>query len=243
MDAITKLLSIALAEVGYLEKASNKDLDSKTANTGKNNYTKYARDFDTKYPDFYNGKKNGYSWCDMFCDWVMVKAFGVDLAREMLGQPPKSLGAGCTFSAQYYKQMMRFYKDPKKGDQVFFVNSSGNICHTGLVYDVDSTYIYTVEGNTSSASGVVDNGGAVAKKKYKRTSKNIYGYGRPDYSLYKEEKPMAKLDNIPDPYAKKAVEWAVKEGILKGNADGDYMLHSKITRQDVIVFLYRVLNK
>ena len=35
---------IALAEVGYLEKASNEQLDDKTANAGKKNFTKYARD-------------------------------------------------------------------------------------------------------------------------------------------------------------------------------------------------------
>ena len=39
-----KLIAIAEAEVGYLEKASNSDLDSKTANAGYNNWTKYARD-------------------------------------------------------------------------------------------------------------------------------------------------------------------------------------------------------
>ena len=53
-----KVIEIALAEVGYLEKKTNSNLDSKTANAGYNNYTKYARDFDEKYPNFYNGKKH-----------------------------------------------------------------------------------------------------------------------------------------------------------------------------------------
>ena len=35
---------IALAEVGYLGKASNEQLGDKTANAGKKNFTKYARD-------------------------------------------------------------------------------------------------------------------------------------------------------------------------------------------------------
>ena len=34
MKAIEKLISIAKQEIGYLEKASNKDLDSKTGNAG-----------------------------------------------------------------------------------------------------------------------------------------------------------------------------------------------------------------
>jgi hypothetical protein len=186
---ISKVISTAEAEVGYLEKKTNSSLDSKTANAGYNNYTKYARDFDSKYPDFYNGKKNGYDWCDMFVDWCFVTAFGVTAALKLLGQPKKSCGAGCPWSADYFKKIGRFYTSPKAGDQIFFKGSNGKPCHTGLVYKVDSTYVYTIEGNTSSASGVVANGGCVAKKKYAKTSSYIYGYGRPDYGPQPEPTP------------------------------------------------------
>ena len=71
MDARQRLLATAIAEVGYLEKKTNKNLDSKTANAGYNNYTKYARDLDA-ISGFYNGKKQGYAWCDMFVDWCFV---------------------------------------------------------------------------------------------------------------------------------------------------------------------------
>lgn len=184
-----KVIQIALDEVGYLEKKSNSQLDDKIANAGANNYTKYARDLD-KISGFYNGKKNGYPWCDVFADWCFVTAFGVDKAREMLNQPSKSLGAGCGYSAKYYKNKGRFYtKNPKIGDQIFFWNSNKTeVAHTGLVYNVDSTYVYTVEGNTSASSGVVDNGGAVEKKKYKLSYNRIYGYGRPDYDISQYEK-------------------------------------------------------
>ena len=60
MKAAEKLIQIARAEIGYLEKTSNKDLDSKTANAGSANYTKYARDL---YPSL-----QGQAWCDMFVD-------------------------------------------------------------------------------------------------------------------------------------------------------------------------------
>ena len=53
---IEKLINIANAEIGYLEKKSNKDLDNKTANAGSGNYTKYARDLDN-IPNFYNNCK------------------------------------------------------------------------------------------------------------------------------------------------------------------------------------------
>lgn len=51
------------------------------------------------------------------------------------------------------------------------------------------------------------------------------------------------LDNTPDAYAVDAVNWAVANGILKGTAKGDYKLHSSITRQDMLTFLYRAIGK
>lgn len=177
----SKVISVALAEVGYLEKGSNSNLDSKTGNAGYKNYTKYSRDFDQNFPTFYNGKKSGAEWCDIFVDWCFVKAFGVEAALKLLGQPKKSCGAGCSWSAMYYQKIPSFYRSPKVGDQIFFKDRNGSPCHTGLVYKVDNTYVYTIEGNTSNTSGVVANGGCVAKKKYKINSSSIYGYGRPLY--------------------------------------------------------------
>lgn len=49
MKAIEKVISLAKDEIGYLEKASNSNLDSKTGNAGYNNYTKYWRDIKPSY--------------------------------------------------------------------------------------------------------------------------------------------------------------------------------------------------
>lgn len=175
-----KVIDIALAEVGYLEKATNSQLDSKTDNAGKGNWTKYARDLDL-IPGFYNGKKNGYSWCDVFIDWCFVQAYGVETAKKLLLQPDKSLGAGCTYSARYFKNAGQLHtSNPQPGDQIFFGTAS-RCTHTGLVYKVDDSKVYTVEGNTSGASGVVANGGGVKAKSYALTYSKIYGYGRPAY--------------------------------------------------------------
>ena len=186
-----QVIALAEAEVGYLEKKSNAMLDDKTANAGSNNYTKYARDLDA-IPNFYNGKKQGYPWCDVWFDWLMVQCFGVETAKEMLGQPDKSYGAGCGYSAKYYKAKNRFFtKDPKPGDQIFFWDSGKTkVAHTGLVYKVDSTKVYTIEGNTSGASGVVANGGGVCKKSYKLSYARIYGYGRPPYDDEEDTIPV-----------------------------------------------------
>ena len=183
MSELEKVLEIALDEVGYLEKKTNAQLDSKKANAGQNNYTKYARDLDN-IKDFYNGKKNGYAWCCVFVAWCFNKAVGTDRARELLCYPKKSLGAGCKYAMNYYKKQNRFFTSPKKGDQVFF-----KVGHTGIVYNVDNNYIYTVEGNTSNSSEVVANGGCVAKKKYRIGSSSISGYGRPAYKIEDTKKP------------------------------------------------------
>ena len=178
-----KVITVALGEVGYLEKETNSQLNEKTSNAGDENFTKYARDLDAM--NFYNGKKNGFAWCDVFVDWCFVKAFGEAGALKVTFQPSFSLfnrGAGCRYSYGYYKDRRRIFDKPQVGDQIFFYASDGeSICHTGLVYEVDDTYIHTVEGNTSVESGVVANGGEVCKKKYLLTDRRLAGFGRPGY--------------------------------------------------------------
>jgi len=178
-----KVLSIALGEVGYQEKETNACLDSASENAGDENFTKYARDLDAI--DFYNGDKNGHAWCDVFVDWCFVKAFGEEKALDMTFQPGWNVlnrGAGCRHSRRYYRLRGRLFDEPRPGDQVFFYAKDGEtVCHTGLVYAVDDTYIYTVEGNTHPGDTVEANGGSVCKKKYLRTDERLAGYGRPDY--------------------------------------------------------------
>ena len=47
------------------------------------------------------------------------------------------------------------------------------------------------------------------------------------------------MDNIPSAYAEEAVDWAVKNGLLQGNAAGDLMLRQPVTRQQLAAILYR----
>lgn len=165
---MNKVIEIALNEVGYKGKKSNSQLDSKTANaSGK--YNKYARDLDN-IVGFYNGKKNGYDWCDIFVDWCFVQAFGVDKALELLCQPKKSTGAGCSFSMNFYKSKGKLFNTPQVGDQIFF-GKAGDIYHTGLVYKVENGRVYTIEGNSGNSE--------VAKWDYPIGADYIAGYGRP----------------------------------------------------------------
>ena len=56
---IEKLLLTAQAEINYLEKKTNSQLDDKTANAGDNNFTKYARDLDNISGYIVTGKQIG----------------------------------------------------------------------------------------------------------------------------------------------------------------------------------------
>lgn len=58
-----------------------------------------------------------------------------------------------------------------------------------------------------------------------------------------QPKEVRPLDNTPNAYAESAVKWALEQGILKGDDKGDYRLHDNISRQDLLVMLYRALNK
>ena len=168
MSKAQDIVSIALAEVGYREKASNASLDEKTSNAGSGNWTKYARDLAAA--GYYNGNKNGYAWCDVFVDWCFFKAYGAVEGQRIQCQTG-DLGAGCVYSAQYYRQQGRYNSSPRVGDQVFF-NSGGTIGHTGIVVEVTSSTIVTVEGNASDQ---------VKKNSYNRSSSYIAGYGHPLY--------------------------------------------------------------
>jgi len=180
-----KVIDIALSEVGYLEKASKSNLDSKTANAGSGNYTKYSRDL-AKYP-YFNGTKQGAAWCAVFVAWCFVQAYGKAAALKLLCQPTKAAnnaGAGCRYAMNYFKAKGQFHTNPQPGDMIFFYSKDkSSIAHTGLVYNVDNKKVYTVEGNTSGANGVIDNGGGVCKKSYSLSYARIVGYGRPDYGI------------------------------------------------------------
>lgn len=169
-DAINKVINLARSEVGY--KPTN----------GK--HTKYAKYLDS-LGDFYNGKKDGYDWCDVFFDYLFVKSFGADIGRKMLYQPKKSLGAGVGFSANYYRENKAFSKLPQLGAQIFFGNE-----HTGIVVDFDSGYVYTIEGNTGGGNG------QVMRKTYRRNSTTITGYGIPNWGLVASVNDKKDIDVI-----------------------------------------------
>lgn len=195
-----KVIQVALNEVGYLEKASMSQLDDKTANAGNANITKYARDLDAI--GFFNGRKQRVAWCAVWVCWCTVQAYGVEMAKKLLCLPAKAsdnCAAGCRYAMNYFKSKGQFHtSNPQVGDQIFFYSKTKqSISHTGLVYRVDSTKVYTVEGNTSGASGVVANGGGVCQKSYYLDYDSIVGYGRPQYDMANDTQTAEKPTQTP----------------------------------------------
>jgi len=210
-----RLIATARAQDGYLGKKTNAQLDDPKANAG-GKFNKFARELDA-LGDFYNGKKNGFDWCDVFVDWCYVTTFGRDIAQKLLCQPDRSLGAGTGYSLNYYKQKGRLFSTPQPADQIFFGTAMATT-HTGLVTAVKDGYVHTIEGNAGKPS-------AVRARKYAIGNKTIKGYGRPDWSLVPEEqedddmKYYVTLADVPEWY-KPAVQKAVDKGALKGTGCG-----------------------
>lgn len=264
MSAVERLLATARAEIGYIEKETNSQLDDKTANAGDNNWNKYARDLDA-LGIVYNFNKNGYAWCDIFTDWCFIHTFGLEMGMKLLCQAEKGLGAGCTYSANYYKQKGQFHtSNPQPGDQIFFTDDGGKtMYHTGIVEKVSGGRVYTIEGNTSSLPGVVPNGGCVRDKNYPLNANYIGGYGRPDFSIVQEDDDMMTQeqfnemfntamtqyrkglqDNDCGEWSKAAREWAVSVGLFAGNGttiDGqpNMMWSDFLTREQAAMLFYR----
>jgi len=149
---IEKLLNIAKNELGYIEKSSNEQLDVKNANSGNNNFTKYARDC---FPEL-----QGYAWCCMFVWWCFEKSFGKIQAKNLIGEKT----AKCSIMKEHMPNTSNI---PHVGDIVFFNDKTGNVGHNGIVCEVNSIGFFTYEGNTSVGdNSVIPNGGMVCKKFY-----------------------------------------------------------------------------
>lgn len=219
MNTVDKVIKVASDEVGYLEKSKiayqkNPDIIyEKTAGAGNDNITKYGYDMNKIYP----ATMDKFSlWCDAFVDWCFYKAFNIATAKSLLNG---GFDDYTVASCKMYEKHNALDKKPKIGDQVFFTKNgkSSGCYHTGIVYNVDSEYFYTIEGNTSNANTVVRNGGGVAKKKYKISSySGKVLFGHPKY----ESAPEKSIEQV----AKEVIagKWGNGEERKKRLTEGGY---------------------
>lgn len=215
MNAIDKLIRIAKNEIGYLEKASNSQLDSKTANAGSNNYTKYWRDIKPSY--------QGQPWCAAFVSWCFMEAFGQEKAKKLLKHWPyvycPTLGNLFTRNA-----------NPKIGDIVIFYHN-GTFTHTGIVTAVIGDRFYTIEGNTSGTSGIIANGGGVCAKSYLNSQMPGTKFCTPDYSIVSDASAPVKPENTSSNTAQTGEKYMFNpETVKAGDKNTSVLLLQEILR-------------
>ena len=249
MGAITvqAILDLAIQQEGYLEKASPQHEDSKTENAGTNNYTKYGRDLKNNIGSPY---ADGVSWCDEFCDWLFWKLGGKQAILDHL----YGCSAYTPTSAQYFKNNGAWYTgtSPKPGYQIFFKNSQ-RICHTGIVLKCANGYVYTIEGNTTSAKGVVANGGCVRQKSYSVTYPAIAGYGIPkcaqgqtqsnaSQALQEKKALVQEVKQVQTYVNENIMPFMLKQGVFQEalKVDGDY---GKLSRHAILAHWKNEMNK
>lgn len=180
---LNDLIALAKEQVGYLEKATNNNLDSHTANAGYGNYTKFSRDINkTGLKGF-----NGSAWCISYQFWLDLKTFGKEKALELWHMTEDTyVGYNCFATWNVFSKAGKTGKTPKLGALVIFTYS-----HAGRVINIYTKngvkYIDVVEGNTSSTAANERNGGTVAIKTRRANESVIKGYCYIDYEEPEED--------------------------------------------------------
>lgn len=194
----------------YLEKRSNAYLDDFTRNAGSNNYTKFARDVNR----WGQPGCQGQPWCAEYQFWKLAKVLGITKALQIMGGGFYN----CVSITNWAKKNGTWHSTPKDGALVIFRDGS----HIGSVRSYSNTYIYTNEGNTSSAAGVIANGGSCRNKRYLRSDPVIDGY---IWITWEDEKTSAETWNatstatstVDDLYIRETPNGYVLGQINKGN--------------------------
>lgn len=193
----------------YLEKRSNAYLDDFEKNAGYNNYTKFARDVNS----WGQPGCQAQPWCAEYQFWKLAKVLGITRALQIMGGGFYN----CRSVMNHAVSNGTWKRTPKKGALIIFRSGS----HIGSVDTYDTTYVYTNEGNTSSAAGVVANGGSVRSKSYKLNDAAIDGYVWIDWGTEAEPESWkatgtatATVDNL---YVRETPNGYVIGELMKGN--------------------------
>lgn len=199
-----------------------------------------------KYNTAYYGREvsgDAYPWCCVFLWWLF---------RES-GCPELFFGgertASCNTLADWARRHGRFFKtDVSPGDVVFLGFDGGGISHVGLVEQVRANgALVTIEGNTGAEDA---DGGAVRRRV--RLRQHFRGVYRP---AYKEENvTQEQFDAMMNDWLERranegaadfsaeARAWAEASGLILGDVAGRKQYKSFCTREQMMVFLYRLLN-
>lgn len=157
------IVNVALSQVGYHEGSSGSDLSGNSSSSA--NYTEYGRWF---------GQQS--NWCAIFISWCANQA---GIPTSVVKKNAVASGNSCQFGEKKYSFGSR---NPQPGDILYVQNDSdSNVDHVGLVYKVDDTYIYSVEGNFGNKVGTIKYYKDSGRQTYYSSTKILF-YGVPDYS-------------------------------------------------------------
>lgn len=135
--------------------------------------------------------------------------------------------------------------DTNDGLQVFMCHMTERKVKVGE--RVKAGDIVGIEGSTGYSFGshchfeIRRNGESVNPTKYLGI-KNEWGEYEMKEKIEKTKKSDDR-DNTPSDWAKESVEWAVDNGIIFGDENGNFKLHSPCTREQMAVFLHRIFVK
>lgn len=191
-NLLNKVIALEREQQGYIEKASNKDLDSKTANKGTANFTKYSRDINNV------GLMGcqGQPWCCSSQFWIDLECFGKEIALKLWNMTEKTyVGYNCFSTYNAFSKVGQVGKEPKVGALVIFTFS-----HAGRVLSIytknGKKYIECAEGNSSS--NLTDNNGGMFNIRERGAyDSNIKGYCYIDYDSLDAPESISSLSSTP----------------------------------------------
>ena len=138
--------------------------------------------------------------------------------------------------------------DKTGGGTMYGVISNTNSLSIEMCDTIRNGVYQASEATLSNAAAL----GRALMEKYGIPIENVYrhfdvtGKHCPSYLVnaqkwaeFKKRLEVKIMDNTPSPAHKEGVEWAIANGILTGNSEGDLMLSQPVTRQQMCTMLYR----
>ncbi len=203
------IVNVALSQEGYHEGSSSSNLGGNSSSSA--NYTEYGNWF---------GRQD--NWCAIFISWCANQA---GIPTSIVKKNAVASGSTCQFGEKKYTFGSRA---PQVGDIIYVQNDSdSDVDHVGLIYKVDNTYIYAVEGNFGNKVGTIKYYKDSGKQTYYSSTKILF-YGVPDYakssSTTTTTKPTTTQPTTTKPTTTKPTTTAPVA--IKGDVNGDKKVNS-----------------
>lgn len=159
------IIEVAKNEEGYCEKATNDNLDDKTANAGSGNFTKYG--------EWYGVGMNDEPWCAMFVSWCAEQAH---ISTNIIPKVALTENGMASFQSWgRFEDSIAYGGNytPQPGDIFYLSSNATDTYHTGIVVSVSGNTMKCIEGNTENNK--------VEYINRSLTASSLRGFGTPAY--------------------------------------------------------------